>query len=748
MGTGLHGAMAAAGKRREAALWNLAAAGIGVAGVLCLAGCGGPDFTSGMRGGGLDSGLSGGGYGGSGGGYGSAMNRQTTATPKGVYAKVEIELELPEVRGNPFDYTENDLEVTLQRPDQSSVRVPAFYDGDRTWRIRYTPTLSGRHRVASVTLNGREVEPGKVEPREFTVSGKPLPGFIRRDTRNRMRFVFDNGSVYYPLGMNVAWGEVAPIIGKAGKAGANWARVWMCHWGGANLDWVMNKKLPEGTLDLETARRWDAIIDAAENAGVYIQVVLQHHGQYSTRVNPNWSENPWNKENGGFLTTPGEFFVHPRAIGLTRAKYRYALARWGYSPNIMAWELFNEVEWTDAIANKHHDEVVKWHKGMAEFLRKHDLNKHLVTTSSTMDVAGLWDDMDYVQPHAYPSDALAVTGAFDDRKLDKPIFYGEIGPGGLKDDGSFLHRALWGSVMSRTAGAAQYWMWDAVEGNDWYGVFSPVADFVRQSGVLAHANLRPASVAVTTQNRGPLALQLGGGWASAKETEFTVTASGVPPALSAAPSFLQGSAHREMFPSLTLRTTFPEDGSITVNVDRASRAGGAVKMSVDGAAAAEESFPAAGADRSVKAEVSAKVAAGSRTIKIENPGPDWVVIGSIVLDPYAPALGTVGKANDSFGALWVHNRTKSAAAGRLTVPGMKAGRYDVVWYDTRTGKQTAREQATVSAKGGLSIMTPAIEQDLAVTFARSTGRAAGAREPASSKPEPEPRAAPREEVRR
>ncbi len=702
---------------------KIGAAGVAIL-VLLLAGCGGPDLTTGMRGG-LDSGL-GGGYGSYGayGGYGQGAAQRPSAprATRGVYPKAEIALEIPDVQGNPFDYTENDVLLTITRPDQSSVRVPAFFDGGTTWKVRYTPDMTGRHAITAVTLNGKAIQPSKMEPREFQVTGAPLPGFVRRDPRNRERFIFDNGSVYYPLGMNIAWGDVVPILGRAGQAGINWARVWMCHWGNTNLDWVMNKKLGEGELDLETARRWDAIIEAAEKAGVYVQVVLQHHGQYSTRVNPNWSENPWNKQNGGFLATPGEFFVHPKARALTQSKYRYILARWGYSPNVMAWELFNEVEWTDSIANKHADEVVAWHNAMAQFLRQHDPYHHLVTTSSSLEIPGLFQNMDYVQPHAYPPDALAVTGRFDVDKLDKPVFYGEIGPGGLRDDGSFLHRALWSSIMSRTAGAAQYWMWDAVDQNNWYDKFEPAATFVRQSGILAHANLRPISASVTTRERGPLTLRPGGGWATLKQTELTVPSSGAITGLGEVPSFFQGKAHRDMFAALTLKTVFPEDGTITVHVQQVSRAGGNIRIVVDGSEAAVKEFQGSDADRRVRESVTAKVAAGARSITIENTGADWVVVSGIALEPYAPALGLLGKANETFGALWVYNRLKSASSGKITVAGVKPGDYDIVWYDTATGQASGRTKVTVAPKSGLVLDTPAISTDAAVTFAKAASR--------------------------
>ena len=124
--------------------------------------------------------------------------------------------------------------VTITRPDNQAVKVPAFFDGgpnNKMWRVRYTPDQTGRHVIQKVQLNGHDVQPDKLEKREFDVSGSAQPGFVRRDTRDKTRFDFDNGSGYYPLGHNVAWLDspesYEKTFDKMGKAGENWSRIWM-----------------------------------------------------------------------------------------------------------------------------------------------------------------------------------------------------------------------------------------------------------------------------------------------------------------------------------------------------------------------------------------------------------------------------------------------------------------------------------------------------------------------------------------
>ena len=79
---------------------------------------------------------------------------------------------------------------------------------------------------------------------------------------------------------------------------------------GLNLDWPkVNNTF--GQLSLPNARNWDAIVAAADQAGIHFQMTLQHHGQYSStnisKIDPNWEQNPYNTANGGFLSSRDKF---------------------------------------------------------------------------------------------------------------------------------------------------------------------------------------------------------------------------------------------------------------------------------------------------------------------------------------------------------------------------------------------------------------------------------------------------------
>ena len=717
--------------------------GVGLAGVALIAGCGASqDFGGFSRNLGGDISP----------GYGSNLSSRADAKRngaylQGTYAKIETSFKLAGLTTDPFDYEKTQVMVSLHRPDGSALDVPAFYDGADTWRMRFTPSQPGTYAVVSIKLNGEITHETALEPKQWEVKGDPQAGFVRVDRGDHSRFVFDSGARYYPLGHNQAWHseklpDVPELFGKMHSAGENWSRVWMNSWDGKNLDWSADKKNQTklGEIDLTAAKRWDSIVEAAGKNDIYFQLTLQHHGQYSRDVNPNWDDNPYNVKNGGFLTNPEDFFTDSKARALTKRKLYYIVARYGYSPNILSWELFNEVQFTDAGHDKQWDKIALWHREMALFIKQWDGYHHLVTTSSADAIAWdspIWQTVDYAQIHAYPPDILTgLNGATaaQAKKLDKPIFTGEFGGGdSLKDAaGRNLHIGLWNSLMQNASGAAQYWSWDEIENNNLYSQFASASKFLTASGMANQGGTSTVSLPVETNERAALRFAPGGGFGSATQNEFVVSASGVPAGMAQYPSFLQGDAHRAMTPQpLTLQVNYMKAGTFTVLIGQASKAGAKLVVGVDGKTTAKE-YPAAEKDYAPKEEaqqIEVQIPAGAHTLTVQNTGKDWLVIKQLVLSDYAPALAANARMNGDFAAAWVYSRdgvnapadkTPSPISGRLSLTGLKPGQYHATWWDTATGQAGNVEDITVGKdKSALTLSTPGITRDAALYIIRS-----------------------------
>ena len=244
------------------------------------------------------------------------------ASAQATYPKIEASFTVNTPIADPFNYT-NDLRVLIVQPDATAISLPAFFDGGATWRVRHTPTMAGTFTVSNITLNGLPISYGQLQPAFWAITGVPTgAGYVRVDPTNPRRFVTSNGRRFFPVGQDVAWSspssDILDIFPKMCAAHETWARVWMTHFYdngttlGLNLDWpLVNNTF--GQLSLTNAQHWDAILAAAEQAGLHVQVTLQHHGQYSSTngsdVDPNWEQNPYNVANGGFLSGATNFFT-------------------------------------------------------------------------------------------------------------------------------------------------------------------------------------------------------------------------------------------------------------------------------------------------------------------------------------------------------------------------------------------------------------------------------------------------------
>ena len=658
-----------------------------------------------------------------------------TIHAQGTYPKIEASFLVNTPIADPFDYS-NDVRVLIVQPDSTRVSLPAFFDGGTTWRVRHTPTMAGIYGISNITLNGSPLAFNNLQPSSWTVTGFPTgAGYVQVDPANPRRFITGNGRRFFPVGQDVAWSspasDILNIFPKMGAAHETWARVWMTHFYdngttlGLNLDWPkVNNTL--GQLSLTNAQHWDAIVAAAEQAGLHVQVTLQHHGQYSStngsNVNPNWEQNPYNVANGGFLASATNFFTDPTAQELTRRKLRYIVARWGYSTSIMGWELFNEVQFTDAAYANQWNNIEAWHNVMASFLRSQDAYHHLIASSSVLNEP-IWDETDYYQHHDYPSDLITGIQDAPDIGASQPVgpdFSGECGIDTTPHVG--ISPPVWAGIMAGQSGDAMPWYWDTIDPNNDYFLVQAAADFVTASGLADENFLTKSAPLVTGGASGPLAFAPGGGWATASEDTFTVEAT-APDGIGTAPSYLQGYYHSAMTPNgYTFLVDYPQNGTFSVQVLQIAQSGAGLEIFLDGNLQTNVSFPAAGSDTSTNFTASIPVSAGSHSINLYNPGLDWILLGNITLNPYVTSLGAYAIGTNNWQALWLWNRTNVFAAtpgpsvsGTVAVAGLDPGTYSGTWWDTfGAGAISNFTFAVASSSVPVTLGTPPILRSLAL----------------------------------
>lgn len=415
-----------------------------------------------------------------------------------VYDKMELALSFDAPYHDPYDAAEIATRARFKAPSGKIWEVEGFlYAGqvslaapptDVDWRLRFTPTEPGTWSYEVSVIN--PLGEVKSANQSFDVKAGSGDGFVRVDPKDRQYFSFDSGKFYYPIGQNTAW-DSQENYKKMFKAmqenGQNWARIWMAHWN-YGLEWKRMGRYPGlGNYNLENAGKLDETIDLLHKHGIYVQLVTEFHGAVSSKVNPEWPNSPYNKAQGGPLEKAQDFFTSPKAQELFQRRLRYILARWGYSTQIMAWELFNEVNWADDFSPK---SDAAWHKMMAQWLREHDPYRHLITTSyydyynKETYASPLFD---FTQYHAYHQKVWKtmanVVPRF--RRFDKPFFFGEFGydskdgVDAADKQGIFLHAGIWTQAMQPVAGNAMPWWWDThIEPNQLYSHFGALSRFL------------------------------------------------------------------------------------------------------------------------------------------------------------------------------------------------------------------------------------------------------------------------------
>jgi len=454
-----------------------------------------------------------------------------------VYSRLTLTCQLPDRYREPFLTNTVHLTAHITRPDGGTDVVDGFYTrdyyrvlqhtGERIipqgrpyWEVRYTPRMEGRH---SVTLQVRDAVGTADWGPAIVMAGPPeTPGFIRVSREDPRFFQFDNGDPFFSIGYNIRspydtrvnpnfpwmhrWEEGSAAyfrhFEKMHHYGLNLAEIWTAAWS-LGLEWTPRWRGYHGIGQYNMMHAWelDRVVEAAERAGIYLNVVIHNHGKFSTFSDQEWAHNPHNVANGGYLDSPKRYFDDPRAIQDFQNLMRYKIARWGHSPHIFTWELVNELDLTgergQGIQRNHvRQEVVDWHRMAGQFIAAHDVNRHLVTTHycgnythQNTNITAL-AEMDWQAVDAYHSSAdplhivelMERTAAFNN-PFRKPVLITEFGgsPHGstIEHIAQTIHAAAWAAPATATAGVPMLWWWHLVEEEHYYPVYGGVSRFMQ-----------------------------------------------------------------------------------------------------------------------------------------------------------------------------------------------------------------------------------------------------------------------------
>ncbi|MDB5104160.1 MAG: hypothetical protein JWP91_1849 [Fibrobacteres bacterium] len=386
---------------------------------------------------------------------------------------------------NPHDQADIRVDAVFESPTGARLIQPCFFrtgdPGSSRWEARFTPRMAGEHgfHVAVHTPAGSA---RTAQSRMICVDAEG-DGFLGKDADASGRshgwhFRFDSGRLFRGLGENFGWetpgepgGTFAERLPYLKSLGCDFLRTWEGP-GRADLE---RGPMGPGRYDEAVAAKVDALLEAADREGIFILSALDTHNRFLTKADyfnpPAWQDNPYCLAKGGMCARPADYFILPEARACLKNRLRYSVARWGYSPNLAAWELWNEVDHLVESAGVPKASVIAWHGEMSACLKGLDPYGRLVSTSlSHHEYPELWSlrDLDFTQRHHYGG-----TEGFRDladtyhRSYAKPFVLGEYS---LRWQGTDkepvaayereLHLGLWRGLFSAMPVLPMSWWWE------------------------------------------------------------------------------------------------------------------------------------------------------------------------------------------------------------------------------------------------------------------------------------------------
>lgn len=402
---------------------------------------------------------------------------------------------------NPYDQQDIKLNMVFTNPSGEERKLPSFFSSESEslsiWKAHLAPREAGEHSYYFELFVDGELT-HTTEESQFDVTPSDSDGFVLKnsDPSDEWTLTYESGKPFRGIGINIGWEHRSwddpkytydYFFEKLENTGANFVRTWMHAWN-LPLEWqqVVNTDIYSDTdeyFNPGAIERMDELIDLSENHGIYLMIALDAHGGLISDL--EWPINKYNAENGGPASTPSEFFTLEESKNMYKNRLRYIVGRWGYSPAIVVWELFNEIDNVrndEQVADFH---IFQWHNEMSTYLKSIDPYDHLVSTSiSHTEINNLFNvsDIDINQSHMY-RETDRIPNVLLNHDTNKPYVIGEFGrEWDWNIDFSTIEyekihdfkRGLWYGLFHSTPILPMSWWWEWFDDRDLFSYFSGV----------------------------------------------------------------------------------------------------------------------------------------------------------------------------------------------------------------------------------------------------------------------------------
>ena len=684
------------------------------------------------------------------------------------YEMVEISANVSLACDNPHDSREVVLSADIKDPEGKELTAPAFYTGHGSiWKVRFTPAKIGTYTYRlSLKSDKKNYTSG---PGRFNVAGGTGNGFLRKGRNNPFYPVFDSGRTFLGLGHNIAWttnnspAEYEVYLARLRDSGCNLIRIWTNY---RHTFKIEHREL--GRYNVGDPEKLDSVIMLAKKYGIYVILVLDSYGSLMEEKGPwdeqSWKNNPYNKANGGPCESPAEFFTNVDARRHYKDRLRYVVGRWGYSPNILAFELWNE-----------YDAPVEWTREMASYIKSINPHGQFVTTSlgypwnNNFDETAIWSllEIDIIERHLYGDrvddvieNLISVNNELV-KRYGKPILVGEFGMDGTKSDAKIdtagnavaFHNSLWAAALTGSFASSMNWWWEEyILNKDIYPHYTALKNFLDgvkwDSTRVGPLEIGPVTSLPACQvSYGDIDISTAETWGDMTYSNFTINNNGDVMG-GAVNSYLHGTSKENMRLEPVFRVNYPADGKFIINVGTVSQHARLI-VYVDGKEAAVADFPAGPGEGPWKessylkehgiyqclydTQVEVAVTKGEHVIKLSNAGEDWLGIQRLTLTNYASPNSAnarvVGLRVGDDILVWVENKEynwKNDVKGiqpspikgvSVSIPDIEMGVYAVEWWDTFSGKIMAHE-IQKAKDDALCVSLPEFTKDIACKIRR------------------------------
>ncbi len=232
------------------------------------------------------------------------------------------------------------VDAVFHSPSGRAFTVPGFYDGEQTWRVRFSPDEPGQWTYRTIAC---PANPDLVQKGRFNVTPRETVGFLKATPGQAWGFQYELGTpvfllgdtVYNLFGMAHCGGDVDGFMQRRADQGFNILRVRVqvspFHGPDARNVWQTRSTWPWGgsaqapqfdRFNLDYFQTVDRVVRRAAELGIGLEMIMEAWGfefPFSNRAVfvPEW-ENLW---------------------------LRYLIARYDAFSSVYFWTLMNEYEY-------------------------------------------------------------------------------------------------------------------------------------------------------------------------------------------------------------------------------------------------------------------------------------------------------------------------------------------------------------------------------------------------------------------